>query len=225
MNRLPARLRTACLSLGLALLGLPATAPFAARPAHAQEAPATCAFDPDFTPVAGFAELVGPEDAVKGAAEADVVVIEYFDPNCPHCRMFYPVMNDLAATYGDRVRFVYKPVVALGQMSVAPVAALHAAVKAGKFFPMLDQMFATAKRGYSLADLRGYAGAVGMDPFALEADIRGNVYTPRMQHQRDEFDRLAFPSVPAVLIDGRLVPTAARTPECLGELIESRLAE
>lgn len=215
------RLLSAACAVLLALLAAPA----ASATSFAAPSDTTgCAYDPTFTLYTDFAALVGPTDVIKGNPDAAVTVIEYFDPNCPHCRTFAPVMDALAARYGERVRFVYKPIVALGQHSILPVAVLHAAARAGKYFEMQQRIMDSQKRGgYSLDEVKRYAAQVGMDPNVLEQELRSNEYSPLLREQRGQFEQLQLRSVPSVLIDGRLVET--RTEECLAHLLDVRLGQ
>lgn len=180
-----------------------------------------CIFDPEKDPVTNYAELATLRDPFVGPIDAPVTIIEYFDPNCPHCRTLHPVMKELQAKYSDTVRFVYKPVVVIGNPSVGPVAALHSAAQTGAFFQMLDLMFTENQgRGYSLAELRDYASRVGMDPNSMEQRIRGGIYSGTMTRQREEFANAGLTGVPAVLINGKVVANGSRTLECLSHFIE-----
>jgi protein-disulfide isomerase len=164
-------------------------------------------------------------DPMKGTASAPVTVIEYFDPMCPHCKSLAPLMDQVIAEKSDVARFVYKPVVLLGQRSVAPVAALHHAAREDKFFGMLDLIFANQKpSGYSIQELRQYAQQLDMSPQVLENRLRGGIYSPTMKGQREEFISNGFSSVPTVMINGRVVKSSSRSIECFTSLIDQAAA-
>jgi protein-disulfide isomerase/uncharacterized membrane protein len=183
--------------------------------------PEGCEYDPESGTVTNYGELVSMSDPSKGTLGAPVTVIEYFDPMCPHCKYLAPIMKEVAAEKSETAHFVYKPVVLLGQRSVAPVGALHHAAREGKFFEMLDLIFANQKpSGYSVQELRGYAQQLGMSPEVLENRLRGGVYAPLMKRQREEFIANGFSSVPTVMINGQVVKSSSRSTECLTSLIE-----
>ncbi len=185
-----------------------------------------CIYDPEKDPVRNFAEQISMADAFKGEMGASVVVVEYFDPMCPHCKTMHPIMKEIAASHGDRAQFVYKPVALISQASVLPVAALHVAAQNGKFFEMLDLIFANQKpQGYSLQELRGYATQVGIDPDVMEGRMRGGIYNPTMKRERDRFVENGFTSVPTVMINGRVVESHSRSVDCLGQMIDAARAE
>lgn len=182
--------------------------------------PENCEYDPEKGFVSDYEALVSMSDPTKGTAEAPVTVIEYFDPMCPHCKHLQPVMQQVMAEQEGNARFVYKPVVLLGQRSVAPVAALHHAAREGKFFDMLDLIFANQKpSGYSLQELRRYAQQIGLSPEVMENRLRGGIYSPTMQRQREEFIGNGFSSVPTLMIDGRVVASSSRSVDCISSLI------
>lgn len=182
--------------------------------------PDDCEYDPEKGAVSDYDALVSMSDPTKGTADAPVTVIEYFDPMCPHCKFLQPVMEQVMAEQKGNARFVYKPIVLLGQRSVAPVAALLHAAREGKFFEMLDLIFANQKpSGYSLQELRQYAQQIGLSPDVMENRLRGGIYSPTMKRQREEFIGNGFNSVPTLMIDGRVVKSSSRSVECVSSLI------
>jgi protein-disulfide isomerase len=81
-------------------------------------------------------------DHVKGNPEATVTLVEYSDFQCPACASFQPVVNELMAQYGDKLRFEYKhfPLPIHNYAQQAAVAA-EAASQQGKFFEFHDALF------------------------------------------------------------------------------------
>ena len=51
---------------------------------------------------------VGEDDIVTGSANAKVTIVEFSDFECPYCQVFHKDVRQVAATYGDQVRVVYK---------------------------------------------------------------------------------------------------------------------
>lgn len=183
-----------------------------------------CYYDPEKGAVVDPDQLVGMSDPVKGNPEGDVTVLEYFDPNCPHCRTFYPQMQELIAQYGDRVRFVYKPI-PLWEFSIPQIEALYAAQQQGKFTAMLEGQFANqSPNGLSLAQMKAIAQEIGMDAEAMEARIRSGLFRMQWQQSRQQAGEIGLTGVPSVLIDGRFVAGPSRTPRCLALMIEDAVS-
>lgn len=55
----------------------------------------------EMKPVAG-------DDHIRGNQNADVVIVEYSDFECPFCKRFHETMKQVRAEYGDKVAWVYR---------------------------------------------------------------------------------------------------------------------
>lgn len=89
---------------------------------------------------ANEAALVRMHSPTLGRADAPVVIVEFFDPACETCRVFYPMVKQLMATNPDRIRLVlrYAP---FHNGSDKVVALIEASRKQGKFWPTLEALF------------------------------------------------------------------------------------
>lgn len=182
----------------------------------------TCAFDTERSPVRYFRELIMMNDPTVGNPEAKVVVIEYLDPNCPHCKHLHPIMEQLIESYGLQAQFVFKPI-PLWQFSIPQVAALYAAAREGKFEAMLEAQFARQRSGgLTLEEILNIAKEIGIDQDKLAQQINSGVFNEYMQQQSRQASMIGVRGVPTVLINGHFVPSYARTVECLGQLIEQQ---
>ena len=55
-------------------------------------------------------EQLAAGEPTQGNSDADLLVTEFFDPNCPHCQRFHPVMKKVLQAHGDQIRFFMQPV-------------------------------------------------------------------------------------------------------------------
>src|SRR5690606_21738900 len=55
-----------------------------------------------------LAVSAGDGRPVRGRTDAPVEIIEFSDFECPFCQRAAPTISKLLATYGDKVRFVYR---------------------------------------------------------------------------------------------------------------------
>ncbi len=196
-------------------------APSSIALADSLDLPPGCRFDPEQAPVENWPSLVRLNDPVFGPSDAPVTIIEFLDPNCPHCAALHPIMQDVVAAYGDTVRMVYKPI-PLWEFSLTQVEALYAAAQKGKFKEMLAAQFAHQQgRGISVQTLQQIARQIGLDPRVLTARLNQDIFRPRAMQSRQIWLDVGLSSVPAVLINGHFVHYSSRTPECLGALIEA----
>ena len=130
-----------------------------------------CRYDPDKQYYANMNLLVGEDDPITGNREAPITLIEFIDPNCPHCKTVHPVIKAITAKYPERVRVVYKPVAIVGSPTHSrdEVSALYLADEQGKFAEMLDLVFInqTPRTGISVSKLTDFAEDLGMDARAV----------------------------------------------------------
>lgn len=181
--------------------------------------PAQCKLDTSKSPVENQGRsLVNFQDITKGSGESGVTVIEYFDPNCPHCKDFHQTMTQLMANHREEVRFIYKPF-PLRRSSLPEIQALYVAAQSGKFSEMLEAQYARqGPNGISMSDLRSIATEIDMDPDVLSNRIEQNEYRDQVLQQRKRAVKIGVDSTPTVLVNGHFV--ASRTPECMNTFIE-----
>ena len=51
---------------------------------------------------------IGEQDHVQGELNAPVLLVEYGDFQCPHCRMAHAVIHRVQKHIGDRLCFVFR---------------------------------------------------------------------------------------------------------------------
>lgn len=81
----------------------------------------------------------------KGPRDAKVTIVEFFDPACETCAVFYPLVNDLIRQHPGKVNVMmrYAP---FHQGSEQVVKLLEAANLQGQFWPALEILFANQQR-------------------------------------------------------------------------------
>lgn len=81
----------------------------------------------------------------KGPHNAKVTIVEFFDPACETCAVFYPLVNNLIEQYPGKVNVImrYAP---LHQGSDEVVKLLEAAHLQGQFWPAVEILFANQQR-------------------------------------------------------------------------------
>ena len=198
--------------------GTSATAP-QARSAPGSAESAQCELDDSKTPLQDQgSSLVGFQDITEGSTESGVTVVEYFDPNCPHCKDFHQVMKKVVEAHRDEVRFVYKPF-PLRRSSLPEIQALYVAAQSDKFAEMLEAQYARqGPGGIGMKDLRAIAKEIGLDPNVLNKRLEQNEYRNQVLQQRKQAVKIGVDSTPTVLINGHFVES--RTQECLNTFIE-----
>lgn len=137
------------------------------------------------------ADVATADDPSLGPADAKLTVVEFLDYQCPYCGAESSVVRELAAKYGDRVRFVIRdfPVLELHPDAVVAAEAAGCAEAQGKFWPMHDRLYA----------LRGVLSRENLDAAARQSGLDMEVYGACMNlHARlDEIQKDAVDGVAA----------------------------
>jgi protein-disulfide isomerase len=81
----------------------------------------------------------------KGPQDAKVTIVEFFDPACETCSVFYPLVNKLIERYPGKVKVMmrYAP---LHKGSDQVVKLLEAAHLQGQFWPATEILFTNQQR-------------------------------------------------------------------------------
>lgn len=183
-----------------------------------------CFFDDESPYYENFDMLIDEMDAIQGNPEAPVTLVEFFDPNCPHCKTVHPLMEAIAAKYPDKLRLVFKPVAIVGRHSIPQVTALHVAGEEGKFFEMMDLQFEHQKPGgNSLDELRDFAEDIGLDGRDFQRRMRSGQAANRTRRQTQIFRDLGMRGVPRLVLNGRVLASRSRSVACLSHFIEQAL--
>lgn len=185
------------------------------------DVPDECQFDAEKQPVQNWQDFVRDDDPIDGNPDAPVTVVEFFDPNCPHCADMHSVMEVVKEENGDRARFVPKPF-PLWEFSIPQIQALYAAAEADKFYEMLDMQYDNQRReGLSEEQLRAIAERIDMDPDLVSTHLEEDRHRQRIMDQRQQGVAAGVSSTPSILINGHFVAPQSRSPECFGAFIDA----
>ena len=115
-------------------------------------------------------EPVTEKDHIVGNREAELVIVEYSDTECPFCKTFHNTMREIVQTYEGKVSWVYRhfPIAQLHSRAVKEAEATECAAELGgnqAFWKYLDKVFETTKSNDSLdpSELPKIATAIGLD--------------------------------------------------------------
>jgi len=168
-------------------------------------------------------EQLAAGEPVQGNPEADLLLVEFFDPNCPHCQRFKPVMDQVMSTYGDRVRY-YKQPVPLWQFSRPQVRALLLAKEKGKYYEMIDAQLTSpnsGKGGMTTGQIVALAEQVGLDPGWMRSKLQSGAKRSRLNRLPYEARKAGVQSTPTLAVGGKVVGN--RSAACIGQLIKREL--
>lgn len=170
------------------------------------------------------AEVTVDGAPVRGDANAPVTIIEFSDFHCPFCRKVTPVLDDLRAKYGPKIKIVYRdfPLGSLHPHARSAAEASHCATEQGKFWEFHDRLF-KSDPGTSQAMLNQVAQEIGMDVTAFEACSSSGKYKTAVQASAEEGTKLGVTGTPTFFINGRIL-TGAQPADSFARIIDEELA-
>lgn len=109
-----------------------------------------------------------PEDAHKfGDPDAKVVIVEFVDLTCSHCRDSYKNLQTMLSQDHAKIQVVLRhcPLYDLAghELSLPAAAIGEIAAEQGKFFQFVDLMYGTQEGEYKIDNILGYAQSIGLD--------------------------------------------------------------
>ena len=110
--------------------------------------------------------------AWAGAADGDVVLVEFFDYACGYCRAANPDVDRLLRE-DPRLKVVWREYPVLGPDSEQAAILSLAAAKAGRFRPFFERMFTTARP--TEASRQAAGAAVGLQSASLTDEFRNEL--------------------------------------------------
>ena len=153
--------------------------------------------DSDFT-------LQVADDPFKGSADAEVVLIEFTDYQCPFCsRHNKDTMPELLKNYVEtgKVRYVMRDYpLAFHKNAAKAHEAAHCAGDQGKYWEMHDELFAN-QRALTVDKLPGYAEAVGVaDMVTFQSCLDDDQHAERGQQSLAEGVKAGVSGTPSFLL-------------------------
>lgn len=142
-----------------------------------------------------------------GAEEPEIVLVNFSDFECPHCREFAHVLHRMLETHGDRVRVYYKqfPLGGHRNAAAAAIAAL-AAHEQGQFGPYHDLVF-EHQSALSAADdptglLMALGSQLGLNMDRLAEDANSPAVRAQVDADRAEGIAAGIQSTPTCFFNG-----------------------
>ena len=161
--------------------------------------------------IASAAAFASEHSPTLGAANAKVHIVEFLDPACETCAMFFPVVKQMLADHPDRIRLSIRHV-PFHQGSEYVVRLLEASRKQDKYWPTLEALLASQPQWAShhtvQPDLVWPAiTGVGLNTDQLMADMSSPEVEQRMQRDIDDARALKVTATPEYFVNGRPLPS------------------
>ncbi len=182
-----------------------------------------CGFDDERALDVPVSDIIDERDPLIGNPDSDVVMIEFFDPNCPHCRTLHPIVKEVVEEYQDRIRYYAKPF-PLWDFSHPQVEAMLIAARADLYYEMIDlQMENPQDGGIPIEDLASMAAELGFSEDRFLEVLEQGPLQGRVRELRRQGRQAGVSSTPTLTINGQVVNGQSRSTECISQLLDEAL--
>ena len=156
------------------------------------------------------AALESRDAPTLGNPEARVHVVEFLDPACETCALFFPIVKQMMAENPDKIRLSVRHL-AFHEGSEFVVRMLEASRKQDKYWQTLETLLASQSRWAINHTVRpelamqAVAG-VGLDTGQLMADMRSPEIDERIRRDRMDAMTVKVTATPEYYVNGRPLP-------------------
>ena len=140
---------------------------------------------------------------VKGNPSGRVVVVEFVDYECPHCKYAQTLMRQVVEEYPNDVKMYFKhyPLSSHANARLAAEGAV-AAQKQGKFWQFNEKVWSNYEN-LTPAVLEKAAKEAGLDVARWRVDLDSDTVKGRVQADKSEGSNLGIVATPSIYINGR----------------------
>jgi len=162
----------------------------------------------------GDVKEVSDDDYVLGKKDADLMLIAYTDLECPYCKRFHPVVDQVREEYGDKVAFVYRhfPLSFHANAQKEAEAALCVGDLGGtdKYWDFVNKIFERTTSngtGFALTDLGPLAKEVGVSQDKFQSCLDGGDMADRVAAEMSDGTQAGATGTPTTFVvkDGKTV--------------------
>ncbi len=161
-----------------------------------------------------FSDRTSP---VEGNAQGKVIIVEFFDYRCVHCRNVASTIDQLISSNAS-VRVIYKNFPVLGEPSVLAARAAVAAQQQGGW-PKLHRALLAYDGDFSVESLAALSASVGLDSTKLKTDMMSPATDQALQANLTLAAALGLDATPSFVIGDRVI-RGALSPEAFQALVD-----
>lgn len=157
---------------------------------------------------------VKKDDHVKWSPSKKHILVEYSDLECPACKIFHELLNSFEASSSPNiaitknVTLVYRhfPLYQIHTKANASSYAAEAAGAQGKFFEMIDVIFADQSTLEKTIDVKAFLSAkaskIGLQKAPFVQSSKSQAVKDRVQRDVAEGDAAGINGTPTFFLDG-----------------------
>jgi len=160
-------------------------------------------------------------DHIQGSVDAEIIIVEYSDTECPFCKRFHTTLGKVLSTYGDKVAWVYRhfPIESLHSKAPAEAAATECAWEQGgndTFWKYINELYAVTPTNNGLDPKMLYtiADTVSLDKALFTECVTSGRYASYVQANYEEGQKAGAQGTPysVIIADGKTYPIEGALP-------------
>ena len=142
-------------------------------------------------------------DHFTGNQQAEIVLMEYGDFQCPHCGRAFPIIKHVLENFEGNLLFIYRhfPLSKAHPQARAAAVAAEAANRQGKFWEMYNMLFENQRQLMNDAIMR-YAGMIGLDLKKFEVDMQDEQLFKKVDNDFLNGVKVGVNATPTFFING-----------------------
>jgi protein-disulfide isomerase len=149
--------------------------------------------------------LANPGTETAGARKPDVIIVEYFDYNCPYCKKLVPTLQALLAQ-DPKIAVLYKEWPILGAMSVYAASSALAAGWQGKYLAAHDALISGPRLAHEdQVDAILQGAGVNMDALKKDRTTHAKDIAALLARNDAEAHALTLQGTPGIVVGRQLV--------------------
>lgn len=150
---------------------------------------------------------VSNDERIRGNINAKVTLVEYSDFECPFCKSFHPITQELLKTYGDKIRLVFRdyplPFHANAQKEAEAGRCIAELGGNDSFWKYADKIFdrtTSNGTGFALTDLGPLAVEVGVNQQSFQQCLDSGKYAKNVKDEMAEGNAAGVNGTPTSFI-------------------------
>ena len=165
----------------------------------------------------------------KGVEDAKVTLIEYADFQCPACKSYKPLVEQLQKQFPDQLEVVFRdfPLTQIHQNAMVAAQAAEAARLQGEFWTMHDKLFENQNEWKSLPDPKNqfvtYAEEIGLDTEQFEQDYDSSKVKDEVRSDLSSANDLNLQGTPSFILNGKVIRPLPQSGQAFAKLIEQEI--
>lgn len=153
-----------------------------------------------------------------------VEILKYSDYQCPACKMYIPLENELEREFGEMVSFEYRHFPLNGHAYAGLASRSVEAAAEQDHREAMHEMIFDGQEEWSQGNageiFRGYAEEIGLDLNQFEEDLESEEIRQRVQNQKAEGERRQVRATPTYFINGRKIQQNPQSYEQFRAIVE-----